>query len=29
MSFREAAAQFLLIALPWGILTLVNRRGAR
>lgn len=27
MSLREAVAQFLLIALPWAILTLLHRRG--
>jgi hypothetical protein len=29
MSLREAIAQLLLIALPWAILTLVNRRSVR
>jgi len=29
MSIREAIVQFALIALPWAILTLVNRKVSR
>ena len=29
MSLSESIAQLLLIALPWAILTLVNRRSER
>jgi len=29
MSLREAVTQLLLIALPWAILILVNRRSVR
>jgi hypothetical protein len=29
MTLREAIAQLLLIAVPWAILTLVNRSSVR
>jgi hypothetical protein len=29
MSIRESIVQFLLIALPWAILTLINRKAPR
>lgn len=29
MSIRESIAQFLIIALPWAILSLINKRAAR